>query len=271
VVEVDFTAPGAARDIIDQLIDEAGSLQAINVELDATFASLSILTGQTAVTYAYRNGVIGEIDSDIEYVGQTIFDPRDFAIDNVGELFAQAANVCGSDTAQHLQIVEYADNDVYMTVTTNPETMPVFFRENGSIVHQLDFSTVEGVNEGLSDVTKTRPILRFGITGAANVLYADRETTPGTVIRTQRMTTLPARDTDQPDNDPPLAFDPALIDPRIIISVVNQLPELTGSTPGETYDLQIDRRAGGTQPFMYFTAEGQTIRTNLHGVVLPED
>ena len=75
-----FLGPGEATAVIKELVATAGTINAIKVEISAHDASLSIVSGMTAKTWAWRNGTILVVDSDTQYVGQEIFDPRDYEI-----------------------------------------------------------------------------------------------------------------------------------------------------------------------------------------------
>ena len=48
---------------------------------------------------------------------------------------------------QNLQIVEYNEGTVLMTVSTKPESRTVFFRRDGSVVNHIDFATPTGMTE----------------------------------------------------------------------------------------------------------------------------
>ena len=141
----DFLEPGEAAAVIKELVAAAGTINAIKVEISAHEASLSIVSGMTAKTWAWRNGTILVVDSDTQFVGQEIFDPRDYDVSDISGMFEKAATLAKSDSGQQLQIVEYADRTVYMTVTTNPESLTVFFRKDGSLVSQVDLTTLPGI------------------------------------------------------------------------------------------------------------------------------
>src|SRR5665811_1402490 len=71
----DFLEPGEATAVIKELVAAAGTINAIKVEISAHEASLSIVSGMTAKTWAWRKGTILVVDSDTQFVGQKIFDP----------------------------------------------------------------------------------------------------------------------------------------------------------------------------------------------------
>lgn len=267
---VAFTEPGRAQAALDQLIAAAGSAHAIKVELDATSATLAVVIGQQAETWAWRDGLVQLVESDTAYVGQTIFDPRRFDLADLGRLFRQAEALAGTAKSQRLHIVEYADGQVYMTVTTNPESTPVFFRADGSIVNQLDLTTAAGLAEGLADVIGQRQsVLAIGLDPASGGIYADRAGRPGQIIRTLRMPRLPARQIELQEIVDWPAFDPALVRPEAIARVVDHLESTTGHSPASGLSWVIDGQSPSGQPGMRFSLSGRTVRATLNGTVLP--
>jgi hypothetical protein len=249
---------------LEQLIAAAGSAHAIKVELDATSATLSVVIGQRAETWAWRDGVVQLVESDTAYVGQTIFDPRLFDLFDLGRLFRQAAALAQAAKSQSLHIVEYADGQVYMTVTTNPESTPVFFRADGSIVDHLDLTTVAGLTEGLADVVgQHRSVLAVGLDLASGGVYADRAGRPGQIIRTLRMPRLPARQIELQESVDWPAFDPAVVRPEAIVRVIDQLEATT------QLSWVVDGQGLSGRPGMRFSLGGRTIRATLNGTVLP--
>jgi hypothetical protein len=264
-----LTQPGQVTAALDDLIAAAGSAHAIKVELDAASVTLSVVIGQVATTWAWRDGVVAPVESDTAYVGQAIFDPRTFNLAHLDALLEQAEAVAGSNKQQRLHIVEYADGHVYMTVTTNPESVPVFFRADGSLIEALDLTTAYGLGVALSEATAEHSIvIAIGLDPATGGLYADARGVAGQIIRTLRMPQLPPRNTIRQDQTPLTSFDPHLVRPQVVGRMLEQLPELTGHA-GDTVDLVIDCRDGEVQPAMYFTVGNQVIKTSLAGVVLP--
>ena len=191
----DFLGPGEATAVVKELVTAAGTINAIKVEISAHEASLSIVSGMTAKTWAWRNGTILVVDSDTQFVGQEIFDPRDYDVSDISGMFEKAATLAKSDSGQQLQIVEYADRTVYMTVTTNPESLTVFFRKDGSLVSQVDLSTLSGIQEAYRDVVGTKRFINaLGILPNQGGMYVDVAVLD-TIVRTVRQPRLPVRTT----------------------------------------------------------------------------
>jgi len=262
-----LTEPGRASRLLDDLIAAAGSAHAIKIEFGAGEATLTVVIGQQAQTWAWRGGVVRPAETDPAYVGQAIFDPRDFALADLGDLFARAAKASGSAQDQRLHILEYSNGRVFMSVTTNPESRPVFFRRDGSLVNDLDFTTADGLREGVADVAAGHPrVSAVGLDGASGGLYA-LSPGPTGVVQTLRMPRLPARDSAATTaaGDSAL-FDPAVIDPTAIAGVLARLPQLTGE-PHPTVTWVVERH-GSAQPALYLVASGRRIEATLAGTIV---
>lgn len=269
VVQRDFTQPGEAEKVISELVAAAGSSEAIKVEITATTASLSVVDNLTARTFAWRDGTIGEIESDTRYVGQKIFDPREFAIPDLGQLFRQAGGMAGSTSQQQLQIVEYAGGDVYMTVTTNPESLAIFFGQDGSVVAHLDLTTSAGIRQALSDTGQGAiDVLSVGILPDNQGLYVDTQYAAGAIERSVRMPKFPVRTTSGAGTEKLTPFTLSLVDPDAIADVIQTLPATTGEPLTSSYSLTISQRKDDTQPLMRFSFAGQAITTTLAGVAV---
>ncbi len=263
----DFTKPGEATAVVSELVSAAGTINAIKVEISVHDASLSIVSGMTAKTWAWRNGKIEVVDSDTQFVGQKIFDPRDFDVSDLAGMFARAAKLAKSDSGQQLQIVEYADRTVYMTVTTNPESLTVFFRQNGTLVSQVDLTTLAGLQEAYNDVVGTKKLVNdMGILPNQGGMYVDVAVLD-TIVRTVRQPRLPVRTATRREATTLIPFDPALVKPRVIASSLAEISAKSGTqTPAPGWSLVVDSRDKTPEPRMYFSMGGtQTVMT-LDGV-----
>ncbi|HEX2856354.1 MAG TPA: hypothetical protein VHO26_02590 [Propionibacteriaceae bacterium] len=298
-----LTAPGAARAAIDQLVAAAGTHQAVKVDISATEASLSIVRNGQPFTWAWTNGVVGRAQSDIANVNQASFDPGTFNLDNVGELFKVAAQVSGSQQNQQLQIVEYNQGQVLMTVTTNPESATVFFRPDGTLVHTLDFTTAEGISEALRDCLGTST--QVGVIGyrPESGLYVELPgSQQGVITVVTRPKSLPRWAASEKGTLPQL-FDASLVNPAVVASIIqlasagapvspDAVASATDSSPtGRPTSTQstastaptqaggsdesssassvqwvIDRRDKLAQPVLRVTAHGTTRAFTLDGV-----
>jgi hypothetical protein len=263
----DFTKPGEATAVINELVTAAGTINAIKVEISVHDASLSIVTGMTAKTWAWRNGKIEVVESDTQFVGQKIFDPRDFDVSDLAGMFARAAKLAKSDSGQQLQIVEYADRTVYMTVTTNPESLTVFFRQNGTLVSQVDLTTLAGLQEAYNDVVGDKKLVNaLGILPNQGGMYVDVEVLD-TIVRTVRQPRLPVRTATRRETTTLVPFDPALVKPAVIASsLANISGKSDNQTPAPGWSLVVDSRDKTPEPRMYFTVGGTQTVLTLDGV-----
>jgi len=206
--KTDFTKPGAAADIVNQLMAQIGSTRVVRVRLTATEAEVSVVSGTSVVTYAWRDNQMAAVDTDVQYVGQALFDPRVFNLSNLGDLFTRAAAVAGSAQGQQLQIVDFDSGHIYMTVTTNPETMPVFFFPDGTLVAEFNAANPADLVGVLAAVLpETGDIVRLGIDADGSV-YADLPAGPGQVLHVVRSPRFPVRQQLKTDGSGSLPFDP---------------------------------------------------------------
>lgn len=253
--------------MIKELVAAAGTINAIKVEISAHEASLSIVSGMTAKTWAWRKGTILVVDSDTQFVGQKIFDPRDYDVSDISGMFETAATLAKSDSGQQLQIVEYADRTVYMTVTTNPESLTVFFRKDRSLVSQVDLTTLNGLREAYSDVVESKKLVNaFGILPNQGGMYVDVAVLD-TIVRTVRQPRLPVRTTTRREATKLSPFDPALVKPTIIATSLDRLSARTSTqTIAPGWSLEVSTKDNTPEPRMYFTVNGEQSVLTLDGV-----
>ncbi|MDR2930305.1 MAG: hypothetical protein LBV06_05310 [Propionibacteriaceae bacterium] len=266
--QLNLTQPGAAAAMVERLLEAVGSTRVLQVELTATEAHVTLLRGQVATTYAYRDGQISPIDSDIEYVGQALFDPRTFALSDLGEVFDRAARVAGSSSNQQLQIVDYDAGAIYMSVTTTPETRPVFFTPDGAEVEAFDPTdprAVEPVIDQVSDGDVT--VLRLGITSAGEV-WAEHRAGTDQVVRVIRAPHFPIRDQLRSEPNPPGPFNPDLVSADTISRLLHSAADHLGQPIARGYAMTIWRPAGHVDPIAEVTWNGATVRLTLGGTVI---
>ncbi|SCQ60524.1 Hypothetical protein PFR_JS9-2_676 [Propionibacterium freudenreichii] len=263
----DLTAEGHARQVIDFLVAASGNKPVLRVEVTPTAANITYLEDDQAHTIGYANGHISPVDSTVKYINQAQFKPSGFNIDNVGELFEKAGEISGSRQQQDLQINEYNQGVVLMTVTTTPETSTVFFRPDGSIVNKLDFSTDDGIREGLSDTVQGASRVEQVVI-KPDSLSADVRTDAATIQRRTRQRALPSITSNIKDSSDPGTFDPALIDPGLIARLEQTLPATVGRTPSTSVTVTIAQHAGQRVPFMYFQFSGAEVVTTMAGDVI---
>ena len=263
---MDFTQPGVAAGMVDTLMESAGSTRVVNVELTRSEAHVSVVIGQDVLTYAYRDAQISQIDSDIAYVGQAMFDPRTFNLTNLGDLFTQAAAVSGSDQGQQLQIVDYNDGTIYMNVTTNPDTVPVFFTPAGVLIRPLDPTDVLDLTSELTEVTGPSAV-RVGVSSDGSV-YADLPAGPAQVLRVVRTSRFPVRTQLKSDSSDLVPFDSSAITPRMVGDILVRAATHLDKSLDDGFELVITRAPGDREPTATVTMGLKTTHLSLSAVVL---
>ena len=220
---IDLRAPGLAAQAIGQLVAAAGTDQAIRLRVDQSTASLTYVDDEQAVTLGWDNGRIATLDSDINYVGQTGFAVSSFNLDDIGQMFAQAAQLAGSDTDQELQINEYNAGRVLMTVTTSPESQTIFFRPDASLINWLDFTNTDDVAEALADVAGDGvQVIALGVGDMG--FFADVRVNASIIERRTRPAKLPAYSAQRSASSDLLSFNPSDIDPAVIARLLADVP-----------------------------------------------
>ena len=254
--------------MVDRLMAAAGSTRVIDVELTRSEVRLSVVSGQTAQTYAWRDNQISQIDSDITYVGQTIFDPRSCALNDLGSLFSQAAAIAGSSANQQLQIVDYDNGNIYMNVTTNPETLPVFFTTTGVLVRPLNPANLADLAQELAQVVSPHEdVVRLGISDNGSV-YADLAAGTDQVMRVVRASRFPVRDQLRSDSTHVLAFDSDLVTADDIEAILTRASAHLDKPLSGGFSLTIERSPNQPAPLASVTIAGKTSRLTLEAVVL---
>ena len=264
---LDLTAPGQAARMVRLLLNAAGGGDLIMVEITTHTASISVLPpdGTEPVTWAYRDGLVQQVDSDLQYVDQASFNIDDFDISDVGRLFRVAARISDSTEQQTLQIVDYSGGRVVMTVTTNPESRTVFFNPDGSLLDELNYHTAKGVTEGLSAVLVGRvAVQRVGVDSETGAWVEYRG--PGsTTVSRRRPPKVPLTTVTRDEVLPLTGFPAGTVDPTAIWRVVARELE-TGELADEApWSVTIEDRDDSGKPLMYFTLNGRSLVTDLSG------
>ncbi len=268
---IDLTKPGAAQQVVRDLVRAAGTSKAIMVDIAPQEASLSVLVDGTARTWAYRGGQIKEVASDLTYVDQITFDPASYNLSDVGALLRAAAAVSGSEKAQELQIVDrqmfdHSADEVYISVSTNPETRTVFFKADGTLVPTLDFNTAHGIAAGLADAIGSHAWASVLVVGSATGAYIDF-TGPdaGTTARRQRTARFPVTVSLRNETDRQLLFDPAIVNAAVIWEVVQRQVATGAFGPTATWSVTASQATGTTAPRLQFTIGSARLVTDLSG------
>lgn len=266
---LDLTEPGVAQDVLDRLAAAAGDHPIIVVSITQTTASIAVVADGTAQTWAYRDGEIQRVQSDINYVSQATFVVSDFNLSDVGALFRAAAAVAGSASNQELQIVDYSGSTAALTVSTNPESRTVFFHPDGTLLPTLDFSSRGGLRAGYADVVGERTIahsLTFGSQDGVSLDAPDAEGT--TMIRRQRSARTPVIVTTRSEAPTMPLFDPRTVHPDVVWDVLERLHAAGTFTLDESWTCVVDARTNRT-PTLSFLVGSQRFTTDLEGNRLP--
>jgi len=268
VTTVDLTAPGQARAMVHRLIEAAGSPNLILVEITKDWASVTVVKDDEPETWAWRDDTIKQVESDVAYVEQTIFSIDDFNIDDVGGLFRAAAGISGSDSNQELQIVDSSAGEVFMSVSTLPESRTVFFYPDGSLLPTLDFNTEGGIRQGLEDVTGPRTTaLAIGVQSTLGA-WLDFPGSTSTTIRRLRTSTVPVTINERSQRPELPLFSVTRVRAEAIWGVLTSA-RLRDEFDSETrWQVTVDDRERTGEPRMYFTIGGTSSVTDLEGQVV---
>ncbi|MGB7962053.1 MAG: hypothetical protein WCF12_03705 [Propionicimonas sp.] len=263
----DFTLPGAAEREIGDLMAAANSSQLIMAQVARDTASISVLAeGDKPQTWAYRDGEVKQVTSDLAYVDQATFDIDDFNISDVGSLFAAAAEQSESEENQTLQIVDYSGGQVMMTVTTNPESRTVFFNPDGSLLETLDFQTLDGLTAGFKEVVGIRSLAySVGIKTSLGIWADFPALTSTTVTRRQRTAKVPATTIARSEETSLPLISTSHIEPTTIWEVAQRTIREKNQALDTEWSVEIDDREERGAARMYFTVGGDSLVTDLDG------
>lgn len=267
---LDLTEPGLARTLIDDILDAADATRAIMVSVSATEATVAVVNGDgVAETWGYRDGTIGPVQSDVNYVAQASFVPDQFDLSDVGALFRAGLAVSGSDSGQMLTIVDYSAGLVAMTVTTVPESRTVFFQPDGTLLPTLDFTTADGLADAYDVVVGGRySALAVGF-GSDGVYLDASDATEGTVVRRQRSARTPVIVTTRTEPTTLRGFDPARVDPAVVSAVVERAHDAGEFTYDQPWSCDADDREQTGIPRLHCRLGTTTVVTDLSGTVIP--
>lgn len=246
-----------------------GQTDVVRAEVTRTTASVSTVVDGEVKTWAYRDGTIRQVASELGYSNQVAFPLAGFDLSNVGELFRLAAAVSGSSKDQQLQVSDYSGGNVIMTVTTVPETRTVFFEPDGTLLPSLDYGTRLGIQQGLADVVAaSTAAVAVGVSSTTGA-YLDQATNTRVVARRQRGARVPTTTTERTDGSASYpAFEPHLVSVDAIWLVLERERANGRYAYGTAWSVQVDDRDASGSPLMHFTVGGTSFVTDLKGTVL---
>ena len=251
--------------MVRKLIAKAGTAQLIQVEITTEWASITVVKDNQPEAWAWRDNTIKQVDSDVAYVEQRIFSIDDFNISDVGGLFRAASGISGSQSSQELQIVDSSSGEVFMSVSTNPESRTVFFYPNGALLPTLDFSTEGGIRDGLADVIGPRSMaLSIGVQSSLGA-WLDLPGSTSTTIRRLRTATVPVTINERAQRPELVPFRVARVRPEAIWQVLAHARQRGAFDGGTRWQVVVEDRARTGVPRMYFTIGNSSLVTDLNG------
>ncbi|MCC2593576.1 hypothetical protein LKO27_09165 [Tessaracoccus sp. OS52] len=262
----EFTVPGDLVDHADVVVRElhrvSGWLPALKLDVTAEQATLTVVDDGGAVrSYRWRDGVVGTADSDVQYLGQVTFNPTRFPLHDLRRIFDVAALQSSSSESQVLQVVEYRGGEVYMTVTTRPESRTVFFNGDGTVVKKLGTSSVADIAAGLAAVTSsTQVVLTVGF-NIEQGYWADVPKPGGVLERRMRIGNLPMFSAQRTETLGMEPFDPDLLDAAVISKAIAQFRTVSD----QACAVEVDNRHRRVQPVIRYDCGGTIHHTDLRG------
>ena len=239
-------------------------LPIVRVTVTRADATLTYVKDDKTVTLDWEGGDVVPVDSGITYVDQTPFDPADFDLGDVGALFSQASAVAGSHSNQELQINEYNQGKVLMTVTTSPESQTIFFRPDATMIDAVSLTTTAGVAEALADTTGDgAEVVQIG--ADATSFWADVRVSQTQIEHRVRPAKLPSYTVVRNASTKQEAFSPTQVQPAVLARLLATLPAQLGS-PNSTVSMVMDMRDGLAYPTMRFTVGLTTVVYSPSGV-----
>jgi hypothetical protein len=250
--------------MVETLMVEAGTTRVIHVEISTTEVQISVVRGRDVTSFAYRNGQISTIDSDIEYVGQAIFDPRGFNLETIDSLFAQAATWSGSSRGQRLQILDYSSGDLYMAVTTNPETLPVFFDADGELVRPI---VAKDLGTSLAEFLEIdQEVVRVGVE-VDGTLYADIPAGEDQVWRILSNERFPTREHVKSESNQPESFHSSMLTNSVLDRLITSASIHLKSPVDSGITMVIECEMGERYPSIHVSKGGTKVVMHLDGTL----
>jgi len=264
---LDFTAPGVAKAMVTRLLTEAGSDKTLMVSITAASVQVTVLDGEKPTTWAYRDGKSAEVASDLQWVDQATFDVAKFNFADVGAMFRAAAGQTGSAANQTLSIVDPSGGDVVMSVSTQPETRPVFFNPDGSLTPILDFDTLSGISSGIKDAVGNRALVYSVTVISDQSVSAEFPGANATTVRRTRGAKVPTVTTARASAGL-RQFAAARLNPATIWRVVNEVRGSQEVANGSKWSVTIDNREKLALPRMYFAFGFKVVVADLDGNII---
>ena len=247
--------------VVRRLHQAAGQLPVLRVDLTEDQATLTALlpTGGV-VSYRWRDNQITHVDSDIQYLEQTTFDPADYPLESAERMF-DIADLRGVRGDLVLQIGEYGAGQVTMTITSRPESGTVFFRRDGSAVASLGTTSVADITAGLAEVLGEAE-RAYGVGfNPVRGYWADLPDEPGVVLSRSRVGGVPVFETRRSESPTVAPFNPSLIRPAALAKAIAQFQD----SADEQCDVLIDMSRQRSAPVVRVDCAGTVSYADLDG------
>ncbi|MGK2350571.1 hypothetical protein [Cutibacterium sp. V947] len=253
-----------SRAIINELVAASGNGPVTKVDITKKAMSITVQAGGSPTVWTWQNGTIESSATQSTQTASRPFNPDDFAVEKMPTILRQAAEISGSHMNQNLQIVEYNEGTILMTVSTKPESRTVFFRRDGSVISHIDFATATGMTEALADaVAGAKEVGQISYQPGKGVMVDTPTATPGIVMRRTRSADMPAWAV-QRKGDAASTFCPALLAPDVIVDIMELAAVGTGEKPSDmAWTISLDEQLD--MPVMHISVNGVSTAFDTNG------
>ena len=259
---------GGAKQIVRRMMEITNNRPALKLDVSASEVTLTVLdTTQKPFTLRWRANQIAPAESDIQYLGQTTFRPTDYPLGNISELFDIATRMGATSTEKVLQVVEQRSGEVYLTVTTTPETKTVFFEKDGTAVRNLGYTSVADLTDGLAAVIAgSRAATQIGF-GPNTGYWIDLPANNGITERRIRSAALPVYTTRLKETSSLTPFDPIQLNALVL---ARSIQKFNHGSKAECR-IEVDNRYRRKTPIIRYDCSGRVHFTDPDGTEYSED
>jgi len=259
---------GGAKQIVRRMMEITNNRPALKLDVSASEVTLTVLeTNQKPFTLRWRANQIAPAESDIQYLGQTTFRPTDYPLGNISELFNIATRMGATGTEKVLQVVEQRSGEVYLTVTTTPETKTVFFEKDGTAVRNLGYTSVADLTDGLAAVIAgSRAATQIGF-GPNTGYWIDLPANNGITERRIRSAALPVYTTRLKETSSLTPFDPIQLNALVL---ARSIQKFNHGSKAECR-IEVDNRYRRKTPIIRYDCSGRVHFTDPDGTEYSED
>lgn len=261
-------ATGGAKQIVRRMMEITNNRPALKLDVSTSEVTLTVLdTTQKPFTLRWRANQITPADSDIQYLGQTTFRPTDYPLGNINDLFDTATRMGATGMEKIMQIVEQRSGEVYLTVTTIPETKTVFFEKDGTPVRNLGYTSVADLTDGLAAVIAgSRAATQIGF-GPNTGYWIDLPANNGITERRIRSAALPVYTTRIKEASSLTPFDPTQLDALVL---ARSIQKFNSGSKAEC-KIEVDNRYRQKTPIIRYDCGSKVHFTAPDGTEYTED